>query len=312
MISTTKRLGRAGLVLSIAALGLAARVDRACGQYRADPYRPDSAQYDAFVFPIVPNNLGLPGAAREAAEYNSIGGGSRYNTFDRFLLENDLDSPPATRRRPPVGAGVPYYEYIERRESARGRNYAPNREADRRIAEYEDKQANLEARRNQLYGKALREKDPTKKAAILREYRDLAKVSDLRSQPFSASREPAAPRTTAPARMLPAIPRSDAVDTDPVPPVMAPATVPNTGTGTNAARSRTPATTPSTPTRRSRPEDLLPESRPLLPSERLEREERQRRTRPAPAPAPAQTPASDATAPVPSPVPSPDSTTPPR
>jgi hypothetical protein len=309
MISTTTRLARTGLVLTIAALGIAGRADRASGQYRLDPYRPDSAQYESFVFPIVPNNLGLPGAAREAAEYNAAAtGGSRFNTFERYLQENDLDLSSSSSRR--SGPGVPYYDSLGRTNSGRSSTYAPGREAARKIAEYEARLQQIETQRNRLYAAALREKDPIKKDSILREYRDLSKQLESRTLPSSTGREGDTLR--APARMAPAsaTPRRSASENLAAEALAAPST--------NATRPRTPrataptttpsATAPGATPRRSRPEDFLPESRPLLPSEMLDREERVRRARPAPA----RPSATDAPAPVPSPVPSPDSTAPPR
>ncbi len=175
MVSPTRRPARAASALAaVAALGLvAAWAGAAPAQSVFNPYMPYNGDLYNYIVPTMPVNLALPGAAREAAAFESIppgGGLSRYNTFDRWL--NDYESDVTRGRR--TGSGG---------STARDRDdptrYIPNREADRGFFERgerrdsvfateEANRARIARERDRYYAAAVRERDPARRAAYLK------------------------------------------------------------------------------------------------------------------------------------------------
>jgi hypothetical protein len=172
MVNPTRRPARAASALAaVAALGLAsAWTATASAQNTFNPYLPYNADLYNFVVPTQPTNLALPGAAREAAAFDSIPGGggiSRFNSFDRWL--DNYESDMARGRR--TGSGS-----VDRNDPNR---YIPNREADRgfyeregqrdnRLFEAETTRARIARERDRYYAAASRERDPARRAAYLK------------------------------------------------------------------------------------------------------------------------------------------------
>jgi hypothetical protein len=156
---------------AVAALGLAsAWACPASAQNTFNPYLPYNGDLYNFIVPTQPVNLALPGAAREAAAFNSVppgGGLSRYNSFDRWL--SDYESDMSRGRR--TGSST-----VDRNDPS---VYIPNREADRgfferedrrdsRLLEAESNRARIARERDRYFGAASREKDPARRAAYLK------------------------------------------------------------------------------------------------------------------------------------------------
>ncbi len=116
-----------------------------------DPYRPYNSQYDAFVYPVAPGNGDV--VPSEAAL--SRAGLSRGNQFQDYLRRN--------------GSGYANSTARNRRQmdpkTLRDSQYQPNRNVDEESGFYE-KQDFV----SQAYFSYLREKDPKKRAELLREY----------------------------------------------------------------------------------------------------------------------------------------------
>ncbi len=169
----TIHLGRIAIFLGLSA-AVAGLGREAQAQYATSiPFNPWTAQYEAFVYPVVSSNLALPNQARM---YYGFGSNS-YNTYSRLdsfgdlsggLNSLDLDfanANPELRNR--VGATnggryVPYYSFYRLYDSDYNRRYVPNASVDKR--DYEDR-----ARREDLYLKVLSERDPQKRSELLRE-----------------------------------------------------------------------------------------------------------------------------------------------
>ena len=285
MISTLRDFFGSGRSLAWAAAGCLSWCLFAPAQSSFDPYRPESAAYNAYVFPGLPNNLALPNQAREAADYNRLeqtGNLSRANSFGRYLdgLEKGgpNDDPFADRRRGPA-IGVPYYRAersadLDRRESA-----TTARERDQ--AFFDD-----QGRRDRLYNQAMRERDPAKRARLLRE---LSKSSGLGPEmvrpktfrapatrpldPREARRSSSSTRAEALAAealkgTAPVVPRTvdstPGVDDSTEAPVYVP-TVPDTSTRFRRDIERERLKRAVAP--KPKPRDVLPDRRPRLPNE---------------------------------------------
>lgn len=276
----------------------------------ANPYYQNGLE--AYAFPSVPNNLALPNQARFSTQ--ASGGGTRYNRFEQFrdelnAIESSLDTGNASdplRRRSSIG--VPYYQSFRQYDNAMGRNFSPGAKAD---AEFYQKQQD----RNARYFEAMKERDPVKRARLLRE---IEKESQLaaRNQAISPKR-PTAPDSTqanraganassGPSATTPAAPTTPgATSRTPSRPGglmdaaargrAGAAGLPGTGAtpGSRTApipslRSRRPATLPPPPEARNRPAAATPRAgagsanteRPLTPEEL--QEEARRAGRPAP------------------------------
>ena len=146
-------------------LGIAA-ASRAQGM-GADPFRPYNSQYDAFIFPIAPGPMDA--GFRAARDTQGVRGANQF--------ENYMNSLQGTGSH--AGAGTPYYRANRAYDREFNRDYRPNREAD---ARFDTNQEMV----TELYFKALREKDPQKRAEIFKDY------SRARSR---ADRDLASPRT---------------------------------------------------------------------------------------------------------------------
>lgn len=148
----------------------------------ANPYYQNGLE--AYAFPSVPNNLALPNQARFSNQ--ATAGGTRYNRFSQFrdelnAIESSIDSAGTSdplRRRPSMG--VPYYQTFRQYDNAMGRTFSPGAEADARF--YQKQQD-----RNSRYFEAMKERDPVKRAKLLRE---IEKESQLaaRNQAISPKR----------------------------------------------------------------------------------------------------------------------------
>ncbi len=213
MSSTTSRTLRPGYGLALAALGLFSGANPASGQQTFDPYRPEQAPYNSSSFPSQPNNYALPNAAREASEYDATAagagtGGSRFNTFDRYMSGSAGDL--FSNRRAPTGAGVPYYDSYRRLDSTFGRSYNPNSESDRNFNERPSEFTRRATERDRLYKLYTRERDPARRAQL---YREMQNPAEARGAAAPAA--PAAPtaRGGAPRRVAPTTPPAESAAT---------------------------------------------------------------------------------------------------
>lgn len=153
-----------GLALTL--FGLLAGSAHAQGSF--DPYSPLLNQYNSYAFPSAPSNLALPGAARRDADLSrGIGAPSTANQFspESIFSERDRFSEDAPRPRG-TGIGVPYTQSYRQYDRDLGRIYSPNERVDKGF--YEGQQE-----RYKLYLDAMREKDPKKRAQMLREVNNL-------------------------------------------------------------------------------------------------------------------------------------------
>lgn len=154
-------------VLALAAVGpYLAAGPRAVGQgLTPDPYNivgEYNGQYAPFMYPLQPQpGSPFPNQSRmqERAGYRNA------NRFQGFMdsLDGAEIQPelPALTRRP--GLGTPYYRANRQYDSVFGRVYQPNRDADESFYSSLDD-------RNSTYFRALREKDPRKRAQLLRQF----------------------------------------------------------------------------------------------------------------------------------------------
>lgn len=257
-----------------------------------DPYKPLNGQYDSFVFPIAPDNPALPGQARLQRE-SGYTGASRSNRFDQFLdepIEDEGDFSANSRARS-GGIGQPYYR-AGRRPNTGEQAYIPNRKSDEKFYRSQDQ-------RDDLFFKAIRERDPKKRAELMQQV-DRMSSRTSRSAGASTARATAAstparaatttrsatpPRNAAPARRSPAPAAATRADTPPAPSSESPgATRPNASGSTippapslfpdedrPAARRRSIPPAPSVTNPRAA---TAPRSAPT-PSEILERSRRQ-------------------------------------
>lgn len=183
MVSRQHALLRLAL---LAAAGLAAAAP-AAGQYiTTDPYRPFSDQYQAYAFPIYPNNPALPNQGR-------LTNSSPYNSFQLYL-----NSPESYYDRSGIRGGdqgLPYYSAYRKYDDLYQRRYVPNAGIDKDY--YRDRRA-----REQAYFDALREPDAKRRAQLLRD------VDRRNSQATRGiySKEPASAATPRRAAAAPATP----------------------------------------------------------------------------------------------------------
>jgi hypothetical protein len=150
MISLRSRVGRrigSRIAIGSAWLVLAASPISALAQgFGPDPFRPFNSQYDSYVYPIAPGpldpvgnpslNSGIRGANQFSNYLNSVNGGNVGTRFDQLYRDQ---------------------------MSGRRRAFTPAREADARFEEQQTAAADL-------YFKYLRERDPAKRAALLKDY----------------------------------------------------------------------------------------------------------------------------------------------
>jgi hypothetical protein len=251
--------------------GLLAAPRHAASQITADPYKPYNAAFEPYVYSYYSDgNAFVPNSPSTTGRIGSE------STFRRFLEEEDelgrAAAGPSTMpgRR---GIGVPYYRAHHDYDQAYGRVYSPNRTAD---------EAYLTSRRTRddLYAQYLRELDPKRKAALLKEYREynqqaMRQLSE--SGRGAPTRRPAA-RTDGRARPRPPIPGTEAAGRAPSsgaagavrprPPLPGSETT-RSRTGANAAARRPAdaAPSPSETLRRSEAADGAARRRPPAPSD---------------------------------------------
>lgn len=181
MAHDRKRRTALGTILTILctlSAGTSAR-----GQLSADPYKPYNAEYEQYVYPSYPGELGV---TPNQSLLQGRGGSAR--SYQRFLEEEEeMDRASSSFSTAPGrrGIGVPYYRAYRDYDKAYNRVYAPNKEAD---ASY---LANVRAR-DDLYARYLAAKDPKKRAALLKEYQDVHRraLSALGQGRNTASRRP--------------------------------------------------------------------------------------------------------------------------
>jgi hypothetical protein len=162
MTMTATRLSPLGLkVLVLGLLVTVARSPAVSAQNMGpDPFRPYNNQYDAFVFPMGPNGAD---AAMAAAMMRSGLRGA--NQFQNYLSEvQGLGRSGAEK----YGQGLPYYRSAIDPAYGRAlnRDYRPNADAAR---SFEERQQELTAK----YLAYFEERDPKKRAQLLREYQTL-------------------------------------------------------------------------------------------------------------------------------------------
>jgi hypothetical protein len=145
-------IGAAGLML---ALGIAATA-RAQG-FGPDPFRPYGAQYDPYTYPMGPAAPGAGGSGPVMPRSGLFGA----NQYQQYL--DSLSG--AAADRAPAGVGAPYYRSAidPAFEHRLGRGYRPNAEVDSSFEKTQQLAANK-------YFSYLMERDPARRAALLREY----------------------------------------------------------------------------------------------------------------------------------------------
>ena len=146
----------------LAALGLASIPSAALAQGNTfNPYGNSGyADYREFGTPMLSNNLALPGQA--VLNHTPIVGRPRANSFQDYTNDIDGIDSPSTGGRRGAGNSVPYYQAYQRLNSEYNRVYKPNAKADEGF--YERQKA-----REQKYAQAMVERDPAKRAKLLRE-----------------------------------------------------------------------------------------------------------------------------------------------
>ncbi len=154
-----------------------------------DPFRPYNNQYDAFTYPLGPSGYD---AAQSAAMMRSGLRGA--NQFENYLAEIQGWGRSDTER---YGQGLPYFRSAVDPNLAERRDYRPNRST---VQSFEETQQRLTAK----YLAYFDERDPKKRAQLLREYQQFRRQS---TRALSAHREVPS-RTTAPAD------RADSVERD--------------------------------------------------------------------------------------------------
>jgi hypothetical protein len=146
----------------LALLGLLSIASTALGQGNTfNPYGNSGyADYREFGNAMVSNNPALPG--QSVIDNKPLVGRPRANSFDEYANELDsMGSDPATQRR--ASSSLPYYLAYERTNRDYNRVYKPNdTKADREFYERQ-RQRDLD------YLNALRERDPVKRAKLLRQ-----------------------------------------------------------------------------------------------------------------------------------------------
>lgn len=136
------------------------------------PFDPWQAQYEAFIYPVVSSNLALPnqariqsgwgrGAARRSPDFNPL---DSISWLDAYVTGQSASESGARERLGATTGGryIPYHSFNRLYDSAYNRRYTPNAEADQGY--YEERQ-----RREDLYLQSLSERDPQRRAELLRQ-----------------------------------------------------------------------------------------------------------------------------------------------
>jgi hypothetical protein len=235
------------VVASVSAASTLFAAGRVSAQLSADPYRPYNEQYEQYVYPSYPTGVGV---VPNQAVLEGRGGSAR--SFQRYLEEEDeMDRASSNASVAPGrrGVGSPYYRAYRDYDETYRRVYTPNKSAD------ETYLANRKTR-DGIYSEYLRETDPKKKAALLKEYQEYSqKALRQLNQGRGRGTRPAAERANAPSRPRPPIPGS----------------APTPARGAAGGRSGEQPSPPARPSnaeilRRSEMQDRAPRPRPAPPS----------------------------------------------
>jgi hypothetical protein len=244
----------------LAFLGLFSIASTALGQGNTfNPYGNSGyADYREFGNAMVSNNPALPG--QSVLNNKALIGRPRANSFQDYA--NDLDSlgsDSVPRSRTP-STSLPYYMANDRLNQDPNRVYRPNRKADEGFYE-------RQKQREQDYLKAMNEKDPVKRAKLLRQVEQNSIDRPANSSRSAATKgatapksaaigSPATARSTAPVeRRLPApspfgdeTPRRPGSARTPAPPAgrSTPAPTPPTADSGSTRSRSAPAPDPST------------------------------------------------------------------
>ncbi len=260
----TRRRPLISLALGLLALASAGSPARAQSNV-FNPYGNSGyADYREFASPVYSNNPSLPGQARLQDE--QIGGRPRANQYQAYTDSlGGSDSEFGSRGGRPVGgAGVPYYRAYRQLNQESNRVYRPNdNEASRKFDERLRSRDLQYARSLEAHAKAMEERDPVKRAKLLRQIeQDAARpttATSPRTAPAAraaaprAGQTPAAASAAAAATRAPARPRAAQPAATPTQPAAAPPTGPRTVAPavpvTPAARPTEPSTIPASPPR---------------------------------------------------------------
>ncbi len=204
--------------------------------------------YREFTQPMYSNEPSLPGQARLQGG-GLAGGTSRANQFDAYsdsleARESEAGGAASSVRSRP---GVPYYRAFRQYDKDYQRVYTPNANADTKFAE-RLKQRGVD------YNRAIEERDPTKRAALLRQLNQTSLDRPLPPPSRNAAKGTAAAKSaksavssavpTPPVRGNPA--RPDATKSAARKPATSPAPAASAPPGrANSTPARRPTTTPA-------------------------------------------------------------------
>jgi hypothetical protein len=178
--SLSHRLVVPGLALFIA---LAHGTPASAQGLTADPYRPYNSQYDPYVYPVYPSGGAvIPNQQRLTGR----SGPAQANQFQDFLEGNrfGFDSSGPSRS---AGAGVPYYQAHRRFNP---NNRPNNSEADRLFREKQEDRDTRYFEARKKYQEAVSERDPEKRARLIKEYAAAKRLAEQDSQRTPDPSEP--------------------------------------------------------------------------------------------------------------------------
>jgi hypothetical protein len=133
--------GSAWLLLAVSPISVLAQ------GFGPDPFRPFNSQYDSYVYPIAPGPLDSVG--NPSLNRSGIRGANQFEDYMSRVGSSNI--------------GNRYDQLYRSQISGLRRQFNPTREAD---AKFEEQQEAL----NKLYFDYLRESDPRKRAALLKQY----------------------------------------------------------------------------------------------------------------------------------------------
>lgn len=189
MISRLPQGFRLTATLGLALVVVAAQASLVKAQHTPDPYNivgEYNSQYEPYMYANQPNDSSLvPNQSRfdERAGYRNANRFQSYINEARDEEDDDLFGRMNSKRR--STSGKPYYQAYRRFDEQFGRSYRPNENAD---SSYNESRTEL----NRKYFEAMREKDPRKKAQMLREFNleNLRLSRSLTTSRGSTRREP--------------------------------------------------------------------------------------------------------------------------
>jgi hypothetical protein len=188
------------------------------------PLKPWTADYDSYVYPIVPNNAAIPNASR----YMQPSGGPNQLNEYYGQISNNMEAAMSTlpADAPDVrGRMVPYTSAFRRFDREFKRVYQPNREVDAKYYQARNK-------RDELYIQATTASDPRTRTEAMRKLREFDEknqslVGYSRRREGPASRLPGSASLPArPSAPAPPPPSSGARVPAPAPPPPSAARVP--------------------------------------------------------------------------------------